>query len=163
MPNPMRVLAAAAALAIGGGASAAELSPRDIVAELYRLELGPKGDMTVEPLHDFDDPLIRRRLTRDLQRLVSQMQAEEQKTGEAILDWDPITDGNGAVPLGVKVEATAPSGEKAEAVARFHIASGEDKAVSYRFAREGGAWKVDDIVTKAWDLRQIIVRGISAK
>ena len=163
MSNFVHVLALGAALTIGGGANAAELSPGEIVTDLYRLELGPKGDMSVGPLHDFRDPLIQHRLTRALQRLVSKMEAFERSTGDVVLDFDPIADGNGAVPLGVRVEATAPSGETAEAVAKFHISSGEEHALTYRFAREDGAWKIDDILAKTWDLRRLIARGISAK
>ncbi|MGO9007626.1 MAG: hypothetical protein ACLQIQ_02930 [Beijerinckiaceae bacterium] len=163
MSNFIRFLAFGAALAIGGAANAAELSPREIVTELYRLELGPKGDMSVGPLHDFRDPLIQHRLTRDLQRLVSKMDAFERKTGDVVLDFDPVADGNGAVPLDAMVEATEPSGEKAEAVAKFHISSGEEHALTYRFARDDGAWKFDDILGKNWDLRRLIARAISAK
>jgi len=163
MSTCLRVFALAAALAIGGAASAAELSPREIVAELYRLELGPKGAMSVEPLYTFRDSQIQGRLTREFRRLVARMEIYERKTGDAILDWDPVADGNGAVPIDVTVEATPPGGAKAEAVAKFHIASGEEHAVTYRFVREDGAWKIDDIVTKTSDIREDIVRGLSAK
>jgi hypothetical protein len=153
----------AAALAFLGGAHAAELTPSEIVNELYRLELGPKGDMATPPVYSFTDAPIQRRLTRGFQRLVAKMVADETKTNQAILDWDPIADGNGAVPLGVKVDAPPATGGKAEIVARFHIAGGERKAVTYRFVREDGVWKIDDILVKSEDIRIDIQRGLDAK
>jgi hypothetical protein len=163
MPSFIRNLACAMALTTGVAANAAELSPSEIVGELYRLELGPKGDMSGEPLYSFRDAQIQDRLTRLFQRLVMKMEAYERKTGDAILDWDPIADGNGVAPLGVKVEATPPNGGSAEVIARFHIAGGEQHVVVYRFVREGGAWKIDDIVTKSSDLRKDILRGLGQK
>jgi len=153
----------AMALALVQGGHAAELSPSEIVKELYRLELGPKGDMSAEPLYGFTDVQIQRRLTRSFQRLVTRMMADQRKTGEAILDWDPIADGNGAVPLNVKIEAMSASGDKTEIVAKFHIADGERHVVTYRFVREDGAWKIDDIATKASDIRDDILKGLGAK
>jgi hypothetical protein len=159
----IRSLACAAALMIAAGAQAAELSPSDVVKELYRLELGPKGDMTEEPLYSFTDAHIQRLMTRSFQSLVAKMSAYQLRTNEAILDWDPIADGNGAVPLDVKIEALPPSGAKATAVARFHDAGDERHEVNYRFLREGGAWKVDDIFTKTSDIRQDILHGLGGK
>jgi hypothetical protein len=159
----IRGVFAAAAMAIFGGAEAAELSPTDIVGEIYRLELGPKGDMSTKPLYSFTDPQIQRHMSRDFQKLVARMNADQSKTNEAILDWDPISDGNGAVPLGVKIEETASSAAKAKVVAKFHNAGGERKAVTYRFVRENGAWKIDDIVDKAEDIRNDILKGLASK
>lgn len=133
-------------------AVAADPSPVDVVTKLYRIYAGPKGDYSSVA---FDDARVAALFTKSLRAALKAMYARSKKTGDAILDFDPVTDSQD--PL-VERLSIRPESESV-VVAAFN--SGETKhVVRYVFQREGDAWKIDDVSggegDGKWDLRDII-------
>jgi hypothetical protein len=128
--------------------------PRDIVAEIYRLYVGPKGDIT----GSIDDKRVSAFFTKSLRAALRAMNARSKRTNEPILDFDPVTDSQDPA---VDRLSIAPESDSVIAATFF---SGEAKhLVRYVFVREGGAWRIDDIAggegEGKWDLREIIKPG----
>jgi hypothetical protein len=145
----------AGASLIAPAAFAADAAPADIVASIYRLYAGPKGDYQSGSI---EDKRVAAFFTRSLRAALKAMDARSRKLNEPILDFDPITDSQD--PL-VERLSVAPESDNA-AAATFY--SGEAKhVVRYVFVREDGAWRIDDIAGGAgddkWDLREIIKPG----
>jgi len=147
------VLAGASLLA--PAALATDAAPADIVAEIYRLYAGAKGDYQNGSI---EDKRVAALFTKSLRAALKAMDTRSKKANEPILDFDPVTDSQDPM---VERLTIAPEGESG-AAATFY--SGDVKhVVRYVFAREDGAWKVDDIAGGAgddkWDLREIIKPG----
>ena len=136
-------------------ASAAAAAPVDIVTTIYRIYAGPKGDYSQV---SFDDARIAAFFTRSLRAAMKAMYARSKKNDEAILDFDPVTDSQD--PMVQRLSIASES----ESVVAATFFSGEVKhVVRYVFARESGAWKLDDISggegDGKWDLRDIVKPG----
>lgn len=83
------------------------------------------------------------------------MIARSQAINEPILDFDPLIDAQDyqLANLNVATEAVA---ENSHATVRASFTNaGRASEVVYDLVWEGGAWRVDNIRTAAWDLRQI--------
>jgi hypothetical protein len=145
----------AGASLIAPSALAADAAPADIVAEIYRIYAGPKGDYQSGSL---EDKRVATFFTKSLRAALKAMDARSKKIDEPILDFDPVTDSQDPMVERLRI---APEGESG-AAATFY--SGDVKhVVRYVLAREDGAWKVDDIAggdgDDKWDLRDIIKPG----
>jgi hypothetical protein len=147
------ILAGASLLA--PSALAADAAPADIVAEIYRIYAGPKGDYQNGSI---EDKRVAALLTRSLRAALKAMDARSKKLNEPILDFDPVTDSQDPMVERLRI---APEGESG-AAATFY--SGDVKhVVRYVLAREDGAWRIDDIAggvgDDKWDLREIVKPG----
>ncbi|HYA73013.1 MAG TPA: DUF3828 domain-containing protein [Roseiarcus sp.] len=144
------ILAGASLLA--SSALAADATPADVVASIYRIYAGPKGDYSQGSI---EDKRVAAAFTASLRKALAAMNARSQKRNEPILDFDPVTDSQDPM---VERLSIAP---ESESVAAATFYSGDVKhVVRYVFVRENGAWKIDDISggsgEGAWDLRAII-------
>lgn len=136
-------------------------APRDIVAAIYKVEAGPKGDYAGPSA--FDDGRLRRLyFSKGLNAAIAALLA---KSGNApVLNFDPIT--NSEAPdirnLAIAVESEKP--DRVVVAAKFASADGSS-IVYYDFIKEGGAWKIDNIRGEIlgqngqWSLREILKNG----
>ncbi|HEY1942985.1 MAG TPA: hypothetical protein VGH40_12755 [Roseiarcus sp.] len=145
----------AGASALAAPAWAADPAPADVVAAVYRIYAGPKGDYSSI---SFDDPRIVAFFTRSLRAAMKAMYARSKKTDEPILDFDPVTDSQDPM-----VERLSIAAESDGVVAATFYSRAEKRVVRYVFKRENGAWRIDDVSggegDGKWDLRQIIKPG----
>lgn len=84
------------------------------------------------------------------------MMARSEAINEPILDFDPLIDAQDyqIANLNVTTEAVA---ENSHAVVRASFTNADRPTeVVYDLVWEEGAWRVDNIRTAAWDLRQIV-------
>jgi hypothetical protein len=138
-------------------AFASERAPAEIVADIYRIAAGPKGDYQTPGI---DDPRVKKTFTRSLLRAMDAMDRRSKKRNEPILDFDPITASQDPSVADLKI-APEP-GDPARPVidASFDQGGTERAIVRYMFARDGNSWKVDDIAGSSggekWSLREII-------
>lgn len=150
-------LVGTAALLLFAGASraAADGEPRDVVAAIYRIYAGPKGDYSQV---SFDDRRIAAYFTKSLRAAMTAMYARSKKNDEAILDFDPVTDSQDP-----KVERLSITPESEGVVAATFFSGDLKHVVRYVLRREGGAWRIDDVsggeADGKWDLRDIIKPG----
>jgi Protein of unknown function (DUF3828) len=150
-------LAAALALAPPFASKAAERAPADIVADIYRIAAGPKGDYQTSGI---EDPQVRKTFTHRLLLAMDAMNRRSKKENEPILDFDPITASQDPSVADLKIEPE--SGDLAHPVvdASFDQGAAERAVVRYIFVREGAVWKLDDIAGgnggNKWSLREII-------
>ncbi len=146
------ILAGASLLA--SPALAADAAPADIVATIYRIYAGPKGDYSQGSI---EDKRVAAAFTASLRKALAAMNVRSQKLNEPILDFDPVTDSQDPM---VERLSIAPESDSVVAATFF---SGDVKhVVRYVFVRENGAWKIDDIASEGadkWDLRAIIKPG----
>ncbi len=148
-------LVLAGASLLSPAALAAEAAPADIVASIYRIYAGPKGDYQSGSI---EDKRVAAFFTKSLRAALKAMNARSKKLNEPILDFDPVTDSQDPQ---VERLSIAPQSETVVAATFF---SGELKhVVRYVFVREDGAWRIDDIAGGAgdgkWDLREIVKPG----
>ena len=140
---------------IAPAALAAEAAPADIVAEIYRLYAGPKGDYQNGSI---EDKRVAAFFTKSLRAALKAMDARSKKINEPILDFDPVTDSQDPM-----VERLSIAPESDSVVAASFYSGDVKHVVRYVFAREDGAWRIDDIAGGAgddkWDLREIIKPG----
>ena len=89
---------------------AAGSAPVDVVTAIYKIYAGPKGDYQAGSL---DDKRVVAYFSASLRQAVADMFAREDKTHEAILDFDPVTDSAGpAGPAAVDRRAGAERGRR---------------------------------------------------
>jgi hypothetical protein len=147
----------ACASALATSALAAERTPADLVADIYRIAGGPLGDYQTKGI---DEKGVRQQFSRSLLKAMDAMNRRSKKTNEPILDFDPITDSQD--PSVVDLKITPEPGDPARPIIDASFDRGENArdVVRYAFVREGNAWKLDDISGGAddskWDLREII-------
>ena len=101
--------------------------------------------------------------TPELRALLQRAQAMSRDSGEPVIDFDPIIDGQDWDIDAVAVTLVAPPAEgRAEIAARF-TNSGDDVAVIYDLVEADGGWRVDNVRTETWSLRAILASaGIAA-
>ena len=147
------ILAGASLLA--PSALAADAAPADIVAEIYRIYAGPKGEYQSGSI---EDKRVAALFTKSLRAALKAMDARSKKINEPILDFDPVTDSQDPM-----VERLSIAPESDSVVAASFYSGDVKHVVRYVFAREDGAWRIDDIAGGAgddkWDLREIIKPG----
>lgn len=83
------------------------------------------------------------------------MMARSEAAGEPILDFDPLIDAQDYQLNNLSVTTDAVS-EGSHAVVRSRFSNaGRDTEVVFDLVWEQNGWRVDNIRTAAWDLRQI--------
>lgn len=128
-------------------ATAPAPDPAAIVRELYGPYLGERAQPA-----EFRDQAP---WSVDLWRQLEAMIARSSAINEPILDFDPVIDAQDGAPANLNVTTDAVA-ENSHAVVRASFTNlGEPKEVIYDLVWEDGAWRVDNIRTSAWDLRQI--------
>ena len=91
----------------------------------------------------------------DLWRQLEAMIARSNAINEPILDFDPVMDAQDGALTDLNVTTDAVT-ENSHAVVRARFTNlGEQKEVLYDLVWENNGWRVDNIRTSAWDLRQI--------
>ena len=94
--------------------------------------------------------------TPELRALLQRAHEMGADAGEPVIDFDPIIDGQDWEIDAVAVTLKAPPAEgRAEVAARFNN-SGDDVEVIYDLVEADGAWRVDNIRTENWSLREIL-------
>jgi hypothetical protein len=148
------ILAGASALA-PTWALAATASPVDVVTALYHLYAGPKGDYSSV---SFDDRRVAALFTKSLRDAMKAMYARSKKSGDVILDFDPVTDSQDPA-----VDRLSIASESESVVVATFYSRDDKRVVRYVFKNEGGAWRIDDLSggqgADKWDLRDIIKPG----
>jgi len=83
--------------------------------------------------------------------------AREQSRGaEPVIDFDPLIDGQDWDIDAVSVTLTQPPADgRAEVAATFNNA-GEETRILYDMVEADGGWRVDNVRTENWSLREIL-------
>ncbi len=137
-------------------AMAAADSPLAVVTSIYKQEISPAG---TDWMSRANRP---RRLTASLASLWTKAEKRTPK-GDELLDFDLAADTNGYTLTGYE-----PKVEKQEAAAavvavtlQYDEKTAKAGLVRYTLVRENGAWKIDDIGTTSWSLRNML--GLAVK
>lgn len=126
---------------------------------------------TVEPLYQ---PYLSGRNPPDLESaapwsdemkgLLAKMEDAAGDQAAPVLDFDPLIDGQDfeVTNLAVSVEQP-PADGRSVAKAEFKN-FGEDVIVHYDLVEQGGGWRVDNIRTRSWNLRELLANaGVTAE
>lgn len=141
--------------------------PVAIVTAIYRQVASGAGDGGGRFLLE-NAGRRRQAFSRALEGAWKKAQAAARKTGEAALDFDPITNSQDPGVSSFKVVAEAVTADTARiavtlAGAGYGKTDTADNVVSYHFVREGGGWKIDDISGsvdgQGWSLRKLLAPG----
>lgn len=104
-------------------------------------------------------------LTPELRDMMKTAQEQAHERGEptAVVDFDPIIDGQDWELSDLTVELVEPAqDDSAQVRARFKN-MGEDVSLTYDLVRQGGGWRIDNIEGANWTLRQLLAdAGVSA-
>jgi len=155
----LALLAAGSALA--GGAPAAD-DPAAPVAALYVAEQAGRPALA-------DARLRAATLTRGLDALYGRAEAEERATGDVLIDFDAVTNSQGAEvkAYGLKVERRDPRHASVVATINpgdWRRASPRENVIRFALVVEGGRWRVDDISgvsePTAWSLRDVLEQNL---
>jgi hypothetical protein len=150
------MLAAAAILAAGFAARAAEADPHaapsvwlgQIYDAYHRAENDPSHIGSAEDV-------IGKRASRAFAALIKRDQDCFKKSNQiCAIDWDFIINGQDWAISQVKVGPLRAAGDKATVTVTFKNMKASNTNI-YDFVREGGDWKVDDIETHATGQRPI--------
>jgi hypothetical protein len=147
-------------------AIAEEQSPNDMVVEIYHIAAGPKGDYQVPSA--IDDAKARKHFTKALLAAKKAMDLRSKKLNEPILDFDPVTNSQDPIVRNLSIAVESSDAAKTVVAASFDSEGKTPRnIVRYIFAREGGAWKIDDISGEngddKWDLREVMNPKPAAK
>jgi hypothetical protein len=94
--------------------------------------------------------------TPELRDLLRSAQEASRETGEPVIDFDPIIDGQDWQIAAVAVTLEAPPADgRAEVAARFNN-QGDEVEVIYDLVEADGGWRVDNLRTENWSLRAIL-------
>ena len=155
--------AAMAQLAVPTGAAPTKTrpavieEPRDIVDAIYKIAVSTLNKRGESP---FTDPAIRAKyFTKSFDVAITAAETKAAHDGEAVLDFDPISASQDAELQKVTIKTGVLEPGKASVAASF-TNHGQPTVVTYDFAKEGGAWKIDDIKgtteKEAWSVRKIL-------
>jgi hypothetical protein len=149
---------------LSGGAAALLAACSRQRAKAADSEAAPAPDpaSVIRPLYDryleggeFPDFRHQAPWSADLGRQLEAMTARSAALNEPILDFDPLIDGQDYQLSDINV-ATEAVVENSHATVRAAFTNfGEPKTVIYDLVWEDGGWRVDNMRTSAWDLRQI--------
>lgn len=93
--------------------------------------------------------LVQKRASKALTALLKKdADCSRGSQGVCALDWDFVVDGQDYQLSNVNVEQTVVNGDKANVTVTFKNFDADCKNV-YAFVREGGQWKVDDVVARS--------------
>jgi Protein of unknown function (DUF3828) len=140
-------------------AIAEEQSPKDLVAQIYRISAGPKGDYHAPS--GFEDKQIRKHFTKSLLAAQKAMDQRSKKLNEPILDFDPVTNSQDPSVLHLSIDVESADAANTIVAASFDGESDPKRnLVRYIFVREDGAWRLDDMRGEAgddkWNLRDVM-------
>ena len=156
--NRRLFLLAATFLATAPALAAGE-TPEEIVAKIYKVSAGKKGDYAGESA--FGDPAIRRAyFSKAFVAALVKMDKKSAKTNEPILDFDPVTSSQDPSVKRLKIEAESTGADQTDVTATFYSFDATTPTiVHYLFVSEGGGWRVDDITGdvegEKWSVREI--------
>lgn len=126
--------------------NASEPDPAVWLRQVY--DFYHRSEKETDPGKQADYSVIEKRASKSLAALFKLNHVcEKHSTVICALDWDFVVDGQFVELTDVKVGAAVFSGERATVTASFRN-GGKPCVNVYRFVREGGQWKVDDIETK---------------
>ena len=91
----------------------------------------------------------------DLWTKLEAMMARSEAINEPILDFDPLIDAQDYQLANLSVTTDAVVEDSHATVRASFANAGRPTEVIYDMVWEGGAWRVDNIRTATWDLRQI--------
>lgn len=162
-----RVCLALGALLLAGFAHAqAAETPVQIVTTIYKVSAGKNGKY--EGVSAIQDKRIRSRyFSAKLASLFDRAQKEERRSGDAIIDFDPVTNSQDPSVIDLSIASEKEDDKSAIVVAKFRtlLVGAEAMTVRYDFIREKGGWRLDDIrgtVDKdTWSFRHILTQGIA--
>jgi hypothetical protein len=141
-------------------------SPKDTVVEIYHIAAGPKGDYQTPSA--FDDKQARKHFTKSLLAAQRAMDLRSKKLNEPILDFDPVTNSQDPSVRNLSIDVESADAAKTVVAASFDSEGRTVRnVVRYIFVRDGGAWRLDDMLGEngddKWDLREIMNPKTSAK
>ena len=152
-------------LAAAGLAALAACSRQETKAPETQAPAAPDPAATIRPLYDryltegaeFPDFRNQAPWSADLWRQLEAMTQRSEARNEPILDFDPLIDGQDYQLSNLNV-ATEGMVENSHASVRASFTNmGRPTEIVYDLVWEDGAWRVDNIRTSTWDLRQIAV------
>jgi hypothetical protein len=126
--------------------------PAKFVAALYRVGI----DVSI-----FADRKSQQRfLSRNLRAAIDAMNKRTAPGDAPDMDFDPVTDSNDPDVHDLQIKTESQSDTAAAVTVNFRSHQDKDRSVlHYSLVREGGGWKVDNIVSTGktpWDVRKII-------
>jgi hypothetical protein len=146
----------------GAAAFAAADSPSDVVAAIYKAAAGPGGKYDDGTSVFFDPGARRRFLSKNLQAELKTMEKRTPKGDEPDLDFDPVCACNDPSVEDLKITTESQTDTQATVVATFRSHDEKEPIVlRYLLVKDGGAWKVDDVISTGKDKWQVskIVTG----
>jgi hypothetical protein len=149
-----------AAISFAAPAAAAADDPKRIVEQLYKISAGKNGKY--EGASAFLKADVQKRwYSKSLNGALAAMARKEKKTGEPILDFDPITNSQDPTVKDLTISVESQTDSVATVAAKFAAEEKSSQIVRYIFRREGGDWKLDDMTATnngkdEWKLREII-------
>jgi hypothetical protein len=147
--------AIAALAACSRQAAKTESDPAGAAASDPAAVIGPLYDRYMTEDAQFPDFQNQAPWSTELWRELQAMSARSEALNEPILDFDPLIDGQDYQLANLNV-ATESLTQNSHAVVRASFENlGEHKEVVYDLIWQDGAWRVDNIRTATWDLRQI--------
>ncbi|MBN9083490.1 MAG: DUF3828 domain-containing protein [Rhizobiales bacterium] len=141
-------------------------TPVQVVTAIYKASAGKNGKYE-GPTAVQDKRMRGRYFSAKLASLFDRAQKEERRTGDVIVDFDPITNSQDPSVIGLSITSEKEDDKSAVVAAKFRTTlQGRDTmTVRYDLIREKGGWRIDDIrgtVDKdAWSFRQILTQGIA--
>jgi len=161
-------LSATALLALAAPALAAATDPADPrapVAALYAIEKTGHAPLAT--------PAQRAAaLTRGLAALWDKVEARAQRDSDAAIDFDVVTNSQGADVKSYGLAVTGRDANRATIVATIDPGdwvrqSARENVVTFSLLRQAGGWRVDDVSgtaePNAWSLRDLLARALESQ
>ena len=161
-------LSATALLALAAPALAAATDPADPrapVAALYAAEKSGRPTLTTPAQRDAA-------LTRGLAALWDKVEARGRRGGDAAIDFDVVTNSQGAEVKSYALAVERRDANHATVVATVDPGdwvrqSARENVVTFSLLRQAGRWRVDDVSgiaePNAWSLRDLLARATTAQ
>lgn len=155
-----RTLLIAITFAVAAPALATVEQPADIVAAIYKVSAGKKGDYSGNSA--FNDKSIRARyFSKGLMAAVMKMEKKSQATNEPILDFDPVSDSQDPSVKRLKITLEGTDNTNSVVAASFYsFDNKEPSIVRYFFIAESDGWRLDNMTGGTgdlkWSLRDLI-------
>ncbi len=123
----------------------ADDDPKSIVEQLYKLSAGKDGKYRGESA--FLKPAVEKRwYSSALLSALAAVKRKEAKSGDVILDFDPITNSQGPSVNKLAISVENQTDAAATVLAQFLADDDKDpQMVRYIFTLEAGAWKLDNM------------------
>ncbi len=160
------VVAALGAACLLGSASAARAKPASgpaaPVAALYAAEQAGRPALA-------DAALRAATLTRGLAALYDKAKAVERATGDVLIDFDAVTNSQGAEVKSYALKVERRDATHAGVVATIDPgdwlrASPRENVIRFTLVIEGGRWRIDDVSgvagPHAWSLRDVLEHNL---